>query len=53
VTVARRLSLGCRMTDISALERRYRRLLAVYPPAHRRVHGEEMVGVLLASARPR
>ena len=41
------------MTEISALERRYRRLLAVYPPAHRRVHGQEMVGVLLASARPR
>ena len=42
-----------RTTEISALERRYRRLLAVYPPAHRRVHGEEMVGVLIASARPR
>ena len=41
------------MTEISTLERRYRRLLAVYPPAHQRVHGEEMVGVLLASARPR
>jgi hypothetical protein len=33
-----------------ALERRYRRLLAWYPAEHRRVHGEEMIGVLLASA---
>jgi hypothetical protein len=32
------------------LERRYRRLLAWYPAEHRRVHGEEMIGVLLASA---
>ncbi len=35
------------------LERRYRRLLAVYPPAHRRAHGEEMVGVLMAAAPDR
>jgi hypothetical protein len=41
------------MTEVSALERRYRRLLAAYPPPHRQVHGEEMVGVLLASAGPR
>ena len=34
----------------AALERRYRRLLAWYPAAHRRVHGEEMIGVLLACA---
>jgi hypothetical protein len=32
------------------LERRYRRLLAWYPAEHRRVHGQEMIGVLLASA---
>jgi hypothetical protein len=35
-----------------ALERRYRRLLRWYPPSHRAVHGEEMVGVLLVAARP-
>jgi hypothetical protein len=39
--------------DTSALGRRYRRLLAAYPPEHRRVHGEEMIGVLLTTARPR
>jgi hypothetical protein len=33
-----------------ALERRYRRLLACYPAEHRRTYGEEMIGVLLASA---
>jgi len=33
-----------------ALERRYRRLLAWYPADYRRAYGEEMVGVLLASA---
>jgi hypothetical protein len=32
------------------LERGCRRLLALYPARHRRVHEEEMVGVLLASA---
>jgi hypothetical protein len=32
------------------LERRYRRLLGLYPARHRRVHGEEMLGVLLAAA---
>jgi hypothetical protein len=36
------------MSD-AILERRYRRLLACYPAEHRRVYGEEMVGVLLAS----
>jgi hypothetical protein len=35
-----------------ALERRYRRLLRCYPPGHRQVHREEMLGVLLATARP-
>jgi hypothetical protein len=39
------------MTEMSALERRYRRLLAWYPAQHRHAHGDEMVGVLLASAR--
>ncbi|MEV4756670.1 hypothetical protein AB0J86_16355 [Micromonospora sp. NPDC049559] len=34
------------------LERRYRRLLAVYPWEHRRRYEEEMLAVLLASARP-
>jgi hypothetical protein len=36
----------------AALERRYRRLLRCYPPGHREVHREEMLGVLLATARP-
>jgi hypothetical protein len=31
------------------LEKRYRRLLALYPKDHRREHAEEMVGVLLAA----
>jgi hypothetical protein len=37
------------MSDDSALERRYRRLLTWFPAAHRGVYGEEMIGVLLAS----
>jgi hypothetical protein len=32
------------------LERRYRRLLAWYPAEHRRIYGEEMLGVLMAAA---
>jgi hypothetical protein len=36
----------------AALERRYQRLLRCYPPAHRALHREEMLGVLLAAARP-
>ncbi len=32
------------------MERRYRRLLALYPKAHRREHSEEMIGVLFAAA---
>jgi hypothetical protein len=32
------------------LERRYRRLLAWYPPKHRAAYGEDMIGVLLAAA---
>jgi hypothetical protein len=38
------------MNDSLALERRYRRLLAWFPAEHRREYGEEMIGVLLASA---
>jgi hypothetical protein len=38
------------MTDVTALERRYRRLLTWYPARYRRLYGEEMIGVLLASA---
>ncbi|SCF14130.1 hypothetical protein GA0074695_3759 [Micromonospora viridifaciens] len=34
------------------LERRYRRLLAIYPWEHRRAYEEEMLAVLLADARP-
>src|SRR5437868_4916446 len=33
----------------SRMEKRYRRLLALYPKDHRRDHAEEMVGVLLAA----
>ena len=38
------------MNEMSPLERRFRRMLAWYPAEHRRTHGEEMIGVLLASA---
>lgn len=34
------------------LEARYRRLLRLYPHRHRAVYGEEMIGVLLATAGP-
>jgi hypothetical protein len=34
------------------LERAYRRLLRCYPARHRRRHGDEMLGVLMAAARP-
>ncbi|MEU8117732.1 hypothetical protein AB0C21_03375 [Spirillospora sp. NPDC049024] len=37
---------------MSALELRYRRLLAWYPAGHRAEHGEEMLDVLLSAARP-
>jgi hypothetical protein len=37
---------------LSVLENRYRRLLRSYPVDHRRVHEEEMLGVLLADAGP-
>ena len=36
----------------AVLERRYLRLLGCYPPGHRALHREEMLGVLLAAARP-
>jgi hypothetical protein len=36
----------------AVLERRYLRLLRCYPPAHREFHREEMLGVLLDTARP-
>jgi len=36
----------------AALERRYLRLLRCYPPSHREFHREEMLGVLLDTARP-
>lgn len=39
------------MSERSELEHRYRRLLAWYPPGHRRDHEEEMLWVLLAAAR--
>ena len=38
------------MSEMTPLERRYRRLLAWYPAEHRRTFGEEMIGVLLAPA---
>jgi hypothetical protein len=34
------------------LERRYRRLLACYPPAYRAAYGEEMLAVAMAAAEP-
>ncbi|MGI5492637.1 hypothetical protein [Microtetraspora malaysiensis] len=37
---------------MNRLEARYRRLLACYPRDHRARHEEEMIGVLLAGARP-
>ena len=38
------------MNDGANLENWYRRMLAWFPAEHRQVYGEEMVGVLLASA---
>jgi hypothetical protein len=38
------------MSEVPDLERRYRRLLAWYPSGYRSRHGEEMIGVLIASA---
>jgi hypothetical protein len=38
---------------VSELERRYRRLLDLYPRDHREQHGEEMLGVLVTGAGDR
>lgn len=38
------------MSEDPRLERRYRRLLALYPAAFLREHGEEMLGVLMSAA---
>jgi hypothetical protein len=38
------------MTELSGLERRYRRLLAWYPRAFRELYAEEMITVMMASA---
>lgn len=38
---------------MSELEKRYRRLLNLYPRDHREQHGEEMLGVLIADAGDR
>jgi hypothetical protein len=39
------------MTDSNArLERRYRRLLGLYPRSYREQHGEDMLGVLMTDA---
>lgn len=37
---------------MTTLENRYRALLRVYPAAHRRDYGREMLGVLMQDARP-
>jgi hypothetical protein len=42
---------GTRVTGSEALERSYLRLLGCYPPSHREVHRDEMLGVLMAAAR--
>ncbi len=44
--------MGLHASTAAILEQRYRRLLRWYPAAHRDRHGEEMIGVLLAAARP-
>ena len=40
------------MSDSTDLERRYRRLLRLYPRAFRREHLEEVLAVLMAGAAP-
>src|SRR6266704_6553743 len=45
----RRRGMSVTATRDSRIEKRYRRLLALYPKDHRREHAEEMVGVLLAA----
>jgi hypothetical protein len=40
------------MTDSNArLERRYRRLLGLYPRSYREQHGEDLLGVLMTDTR--
>ncbi len=39
------------MTDSTHLERRYRRLLRLYPKAFRREHEQELLSVLMAGAQ--
>ncbi len=39
------------MNGATLLERRYRRLLRMYPAEHRRKHQDEMLGVLMTGAR--
>jgi len=39
------------MSGEDELERAYRRLLALYPAGHRRVHEQEILGVLMTGAR--
>ena len=39
------------MSAAPVLEGRYRRLLRMYPAAHRRKHQDEMLGVLMTGAR--
>jgi hypothetical protein len=41
------------MTEMSALESRYRRLLAWYPARHRQVHGDEMFSAPRSPSPPR
>jgi hypothetical protein len=41
---------GPALADDTRLERGYRRLLALYPARHRRVHDEEMLAVLMTAA---
>ena len=40
------------MSESTDLERRYRRLLRLYPPRFRREHEQEMLPVLMDGARP-
>ncbi len=40
------------MSAEHALERRYRRLLRIYPKVYREWHGEELIGTLMAASGP-
>jgi hypothetical protein len=37
---------------MTSLEGHYRRLLAAYPPDHRKAYEQEMLGVLMSGSRP-